>query len=119
MAEYRHWRAVVAELTKSPQTHKTIEQTITRIGPVAIVPFPGETFSEIVLRLRHASPIQHTLCASATNGSNGYLVTRESRPRGGYEVWVARAYGAYLLADNIDDVLVEENLKLLRTLDSQ
>lgn len=119
ICEYMHWSAVVAELKNAPQTHKTIEQTITRIGPVAIVPFPGETFSEIVLRLRHASPIQHTLCASATNGSNGYLVTRESRPRGGYEVWVARAYGAYLLADNIDDVLVEENLKLLRALASQ
>ena len=39
--------------------------------------------------------------------------------RGGYEVWVARAFGTYLLADNIDDVLVEENLRLLRDLSQQ
>ena len=119
ICEYRYWSAVVAALQTIPQTHKTIEQTITRIGPVAIVPFPGEAFSEIVLRLRHASPIQHTLCASVTNGSNGYLVTRDSLHRGGYEVWVGKAFGAYIFAENIDDVLVEENLKLLRTLASQ
>ncbi|MBL4700456.1 MAG: hypothetical protein JKX85_04285 [Phycisphaeraceae bacterium] len=112
--EYLHWNAVVDACQVDPQTNKTIKQTITRIGPVAIVPFPGETFSEIVLRLRHASPIEHTLCASVTNGSNGYLVTRDSLHRGGYEVWVAKAYGAYIFAENIDDVLFEENLKLLR-----
>ena len=44
----------------------------------------------------------------------GYFVTREARPRGGYEVGVARCYGAHLFADDIDDVLVQENLKLLR-----
>ena len=43
-------------------------------------------------------------------------MTRESLHRGGYEVWVARAFGAYILVENIDDVLVEENLKLLRDL---
>lgn len=91
-------------------------QTITRLGPVAIVPFPGEPFAEIVLRLRVASPFAHTLCASTTNGSFGYFVTRESLHRGGYEVWVARAFGAYILAENIDDVLVETNLHLLREL---
>ncbi|MBZ0172351.1 MAG: hypothetical protein K8E66_08235, partial [Phycisphaerales bacterium] len=84
------------------------------VGPVALVPLPGEPFAEIVLRLRHRSPVQHTLVASTTNGASGYFVTREARARGGYEVWVARAMGAYLPADNLDDVLVEENLRLLR-----
>ncbi len=32
----------------------------------------------------------------------------------GYEVWVARAYGAYLPADNVDDILVQENVKCLQ-----
>ncbi len=116
MCEYMHWAAVIEELQKQPQTHKTFVQTIMRIGPMAIVPFPGETFSEIVLRLRHASPFQHTLCASVTNGSNGYFVTRDSLHRGGYEVSVAKAYGAYILAETIDDVLFEVNLNLLRDL---
>jgi hypothetical protein len=31
-------------------------------------------------------------------------------------VWVAKAFGPYLLAENVDDVLVQENLNLLRQL---
>jgi len=41
-------------------------------------------------------------------------VTREARARGGYEVWVMRAFSAYLLAENLDDVLVMENIQLLQ-----
>ena len=40
----------------------------------------------------------------------------EARPRGGYELWAGKSAGAYLLADNIDDVLVSENLRRLRSL---
>ncbi len=114
--EYLHWQAVVAAHDQPPQAGKRYQQTITRVGPVSLVPLPGEPFAEIVLRLRHRSPVQHTLVASTTNGASGYFVTREARARGGYEVWVARAMGAYLPADNLDDVLVEENLRLLREL---
>jgi hypothetical protein len=116
MANYRYWQAVLEAHARPPQSSRRFCQVLLRLGPVVFVPFAGEPFAEIVLRLRHASPFQHTLCASTTNGTHGYYVSRESRPRGGYEVWVARAYGAHLFADNIDDVLVEENLKLLREL---
>jgi len=119
MCDYRHWQSVLAAHRGEPAGGARFTQTITRLGPVAIVPFPGEPFAEIVLRLRTASPFEHTLCASTTNGSLGYFVTRESLHRGGYEVWVARAFGAYILAENIDDVLVEENLRLLRALHDQ
>lgn len=114
MCDYRHWQAVVNAYDGEIATGTHFLQTITVLGPVALVPFPGEPFAEIILRLRMASPFQHTLCASTTNGSFGYFVTRESLHRGGYEVWVARAFGAYILAENIDDVLIDENLRLLR-----
>ena len=118
-ANWNFWNAV-REAHRSPiRTSRTFHQTLTSIGPIVLVPFAGEVFAEIALRLKHASPFAHTLVAGTTGGSHGYYVTRESRGRGGYEVWVARAYNAYLLADNIDDVLVEENLKLLRELDSK
>jgi len=116
MCDYRHWQAVVKAYDGEIATGTHFPQTITRLGPVTLVPFPGEPFAELILRLRMASPFQHTLCASTTNGSFGYFVTRESLHRGGYEVWVARAYGAYILAENIDDVLIDENLRLLRQL---
>jgi hypothetical protein len=116
MCEYLHWQSVVEAHQRPVCTGKQYRQTIIRLGPVVIVPFPGEPFAEIVLRLRHYSPFQHTLCAGTTNGSNGYFVTREALHRGGYEVWVGKAFGPYLLAENIDDVLVEENLRLLTKL---
>ncbi len=113
MCEYKYWQAVVSAQQTSPVSGKNYLQVILRLGPVAIVPIPGEPFAETVLRLRDLSPAQYTLCASTSCGSNGCFVTRESLDRGGYEVWVARAMGAYILAENIDDVLVEENMKLL------
>lgn len=116
MCDYRHWQSVVKAHSAPPVTGIPFSQTITRLGPVALVPFPGEPFTEIVLRLRDYSPFQHTLCASTTNGCLGYFVTRESLHRGGYEVWVGKAYGPYLLSETIDDTLIEANLRLLRAL---
>lgn len=113
MCEYMHNKAVL-EAHKQPLLKgRRFAQTITAIGPLAIVPMPGEMFSSISLRIRAASPFQHTLCCSLANGSLSYLPSREARHRGGYETWVGKACGAYLLADNIDDVLVSENLRLL------
>ncbi len=114
MCEYKHNSAVIEAHKMQLLNGRNFTQTITRIGPLAIMPMPGEMFSGISLRIRHGSPFQYTLCCSVTNGYISYLPTREARHRGGYECWVGKACSAYLLADNIDDVLVEENLKLLR-----
>jgi len=113
-AEWNYWNAVSKAQDAPIQTSRNWQQTITRVGPLVIVPFAGEIFSEIALRLKHHSPFQFTLCAGTSNGSHGYYVTRDARPRGGYEVWVGKAYDAYLLADDIDDFFVQENLKLLQ-----
>ncbi len=113
---YEYWKRVIEAHALPPPTQETYSQTITRLGPLAVVPIPGEPFSAIGRRLRRLSPFAYTLCAGATNGSNGYFVSREARHRGGYEPWVGRAFKAYLYAENIDDVLVKENLKLLREL---
>jgi len=114
MCEYRHNQAVVEAHQKPLLKGRTFTQTITCIGPLAIVPMPGEMFAGISLRIRQSSPFQYTLCCSVSNGSLSYLPTREARHRGGYECWVGKACGPYLLADTIDDVLVEQNLKVLR-----
>ena len=116
LCEYKYWNAVVDAYQQKILTGRKFKQTIIQLGPIAFVPFPGELFSGISLRLRAYSPFQYTLCSSVSNGSLGYLPTREARHRGGYETWVGRAYGAYLLADDIDDHLVEQNLNLLRSM---
>ncbi len=114
MCEYRYNQAVIEAHGRPLLQGRKFMQTITAVGPLAMVPMPGEMFSGISLRIRDGSPFQHTLCCSVTNGSLSYLPAREARHRGGYETWVGRACGAYLLAETIDDALVAENLKLLR-----
>jgi len=113
MCEYMHACSVIEAHKKEPVTGRNFTQTITQIGPVAIVPMPGETFSAISLRIRLQSPFQYTLCCNVSNGSLAYFPTREARHRGGYETWLGKAMGPYLFADNIDDALIEENTKLL------
>ncbi len=113
---FKHWQAVIDAHAQPAQDGKRYQQSLIRLGPLAFVPFPGEPFADIVLRLRLRSPFQHTLCLSTSCGNTGYFPTRESLHRGGYEVWVARAFGARIVAENIDDVLVQENLTLLRRL---
>lgn len=114
MCEYKHYRAVVEAHARPLLDGRLFPQTITCLGPLAIVPMPGEMFSGISLRIRRGSPFQYTLCCSVSNGFLSYFPTREARHRGGYECWVGRAGSAYLLADTIDDALVAGNLGLLR-----
>ena len=113
MCEYMHACSVIEAHKKALLKGRNFTQTITQIGPVVIVPMAGEMFSGISLRIRQQSPFQYTLCCSVTNGSLPYFPTREARHRGGYEIWVGKNRGAYLLGDNIDDALVEKNIKLL------
>ena len=118
MCEYMHACSVIEAHKKAPIEGRNFTQTITQIGPVAIVPMPGEMFSGISLRIRQQSPFQYTLCCSVSNGSLAYLPAREARHRGGYETWVGKAAGPYLLAENIDDALVAENTRLLNKIEN-
>ncbi len=115
---WHYWNAVLEVNEKPFEPTRTWQQTLTAIGPLVIVPFAGEIVSEIALRCKKHSPFAYTLCAGNANGAQGYYVTREARARGGYEPWVARAYDAYLLADNVDDFLVQANVELLNRLAS-
>ncbi|MEW5941417.1 MAG: hypothetical protein AB1750_17265, partial [Chloroflexota bacterium] len=60
-----------------------------RIGDIALVTFGAETFTEIGMKVKAASPAAHTLFASVSDGCISYLHTEESHAEGGYEVDVA------------------------------
>ena len=62
------------------------EQTILRLGDLAIVTTPYELFSEIALRIKKDSPAPYTLVLSNTNGSESYYATESEICRGGYEI---------------------------------
>lgn len=60
-----------------------------RIGDLALITFGAETFTEIGIKVKSASPAAHTLFASVSDGCISYLHTEESHTEGGYEVDVA------------------------------
>jgi neutral ceramidase len=57
-----------------------------RLGPAALVAFPGEPFAEIGARVKADSPFRHTFVSGYTNDYLGYLPTSEAYPDRGYEV---------------------------------
>lgn len=113
--EKAHWKAVVDLYENGNiETGMTFEQTIISIGEIAFVPFPFEPFTEVAMRLSHYSPFGYTLTLCNANGSNGYLPSRTEICRGGYEVWSFKHWRGHSLADDTDDTIIRENLKILR-----
>lgn len=93
-----HWLAArrVAEFVRSGdrQPSTSAEVQALRINDIAIVAMPGEPFVEVGLAIKARSPFPHTLFAGYSNGTVGYIPTRDAYPLGGYEVEHAhRGYG--------------------------
>ena len=99
-------------LAKYPSKVKCVLQAI-RIGDLAIVATPCETFVEIGLELKRKSPFKHTFTIELANGYNGYLPTPEQHALGGYETWRARS--AYL-EENASVVITRNLLEMLAEL---
>lgn len=60
-----------------------------RIADLLLVTYAAETFTEIGMKVKAASPARYTLFASVSDGCISYLHTAESHPEGGYEVDIA------------------------------
>ncbi|MBQ3226756.1 MAG: hypothetical protein IJB48_06855, partial [Clostridia bacterium] len=58
----------------------------------------------------------YTLCLSNANGSIGYLPTEDQIPLGGYEIDSFQSYNVFILEENAEVQIVEENTKLLNKL---
>lgn len=63
-----------------------VEQTLIAVGNVVFAAFPFELFTQPGLDVRAALPEKHILCLSNANGSEGYFITEDAIPHGGYEV---------------------------------
>jgi hypothetical protein len=59
-----------------------------RIGDLAIVTSPFETFAEMGLELKAKSPIKPLFTIELANGAYGYLPTPRQHTLGGYETWL-------------------------------
>lgn len=114
--EYLYFKSTVEEYEAgcpAYETEMTFDQTILSLGDIAFVPFPFEIFSEVTMRLQEYSPIRYTLSLSNTNGYNAYLPSEDQLVRGGYEIACFRYNCTHPLVDNADQILIDENLRLI------
>jgi hypothetical protein len=93
-----------------------VEQTVLRLGDVAIVTCPFELFSEIGMRIAQSSPYPYTLTLSNTNGSRGYFITEDAICRGGYEVGMFLTTGVQPYVTNADFHYFDQTVKHLKTM---
>ncbi|MCQ2431888.1 MAG: hypothetical protein MJ175_04710 [Clostridia bacterium] len=115
--EYVHYKAI-EELIEKGETELpepfTFQQTLVSVGNTLFIPFPYEQFSQISARLRAYSGYEHTLTLSCCNGYNAYLPSEDQLCRGGYEVGMFRYSTTHSLADNTDQHIIDENMRILR-----
>jgi len=70
---------------------------------------PCELFSEIAMKVREESPFAHTFFFGYTNGTFGYLATREAFVEGGYETEKASPFTPQVEDDLLDGVITSLN----------
>lgn len=123
---FRHWatklRKAVAQGAK-PAVQIPVQAL--RLGEIAIVAVPGETFTTQGLDVKRNSPFAHTLFLGYSNGCVSYIPTPDAYPKGGWSV-TDRYYvpdlifQAYLLptafTPDCSERIVSKSLHLLREL---
>jgi len=77
-------------LAEMPPTRKLKLQAV-RIGTLAMVGIPCETYGITGLRVDASSPMDYTFTVMLANGWDGYLPPPEQMAMGGYNSWLARS----------------------------
>ncbi|MBI2684817.1 MAG: hypothetical protein HYX27_00760 [Acidobacteria bacterium] len=89
-------------LSKFPAAISVPVQAL-KIGDTAIGTFPGETFVELGLAAKKASPHKRTITVSIANDACGYIPTVDAFDLGGYETW--RAKSAFVERDTASKLI--------------
>jgi neutral ceramidase len=112
------WAAQMLEAARrgTIQDHALGDLQVLRFGEeAALVGVPGELFSEIGIQLKRRSPLPHTMICGYTNGTLGYIPSRQAVQEGGYEV--ADAYKLYgfpaCLHGDTEELLYRETASLI------
>lgn len=103
------------QLREYPETVPVRLQSV-RIGDLCINTTPCETFVEIGLELKEASPFETSFTIELANGYNGYLPTPQQHEWGGYETW--RAKSSYL-EENASPKIVDAFKEMMAELKSE
>ena len=70
-----------------------------RIGDIGIATTPNETYALTGLKIKHQSPLKHTMVIELANGADGYIPPPEQHQLGGYNTWAARSAGLEVQAE--------------------
>src|SRR6056297_129003 len=70
-----------------------------RIGEIGIATTPNETYALTGLKIKHQSPLPHTMVIELANGGDGYIPPPEQHRLGGYNTWAARSAGLEVMAE--------------------
>lgn len=116
--DWHRWKMLEEELQsgRDVKTEFKLKATFFALGPVAILSYPYELFSEIALRLRHYSSYPYTLTFCLVNGYGSYFPSECDICRGGYEIEMSRSGNIYNFTDDADNHLICESLKLMEEL---
>jgi hypothetical protein len=82
-----------------------------KIGDFAVVTFPGELFTEVALRIKRQSPLEHTFVAGCTNGHLGYAPTVDAYNGTAYEDCLST------FAPEWQAIYEDKSLEIIRRLD--
>ena len=92
------------------------EVQVLRIGRGGIASMPGEIFMELGQRIKETFADRPIFIAGYTNGSVGYIPTKEAFGEKGYEVTVAQRARLIPIAEEGGDTLTEWAIRLLQGL---
>ena len=113
-----HLETVIASYAAGYQEESVYhqKQTLVGLGEWIFAGFPYELFAEIGLRIDREVAHKTILSLSNTNGTEGYMVTRDAIVREGYEVGVFLYTHIQPWCDDADYHLVKGTLKHLESL---
>jgi hypothetical protein len=117
LLEHRYpWRSRI--YARDEVWHVPLRVNAVRVGDVGLVTFAAETFTEIGMAVKAASPATYTSFASISDGCIGYLPTAEAHAEGGYEVDMAPYFYRYpaRLAAGCAQIATDAATQLLRGL---
>lgn len=93
---------------------RKVPQTVIALGDVVFASSPYETFSKIGLDINDAFLDKKVLSLSNTNGSEGYFITDDAKPLGGYEVSMFLYGHIQQFCDNAEISLANETIKHIK-----
>ena len=88
-----------------------VRLSVLRLGDAVICTNPAELYVEHGLAIKDASSARVTIVSELTDGSVGYVPTRDALSHGGYSVWPS---GSSKLSEDAGEVIVETTARLLR-----